>query len=177
MADYLPLISRAVSNLPEDTPDARRAIYERARAALEQQLRSLNPPLPEADIIRERVALDEAIAQVENERLVAPLIEPGLPEPGDFRDLEAQPTAPAEPMGAPSGSPPRLRPIDGGAEAANIPDALRGAPTRTPLRPPSRTNGTPPDAGPGAMPDDDMGADGDLSVADDAGRPMRPRMP
>lgn len=68
MADYLPLISRAIANLPEDSPEARRAIYERASAALQQQLRSLEPPLSEADIARERLALDAAIARIEADR-------------------------------------------------------------------------------------------------------------
>ncbi len=71
MADYLPLISRAVANLQSDTPDARRAIYERARAALDQQLRSLDPPLSEDAISQERVSLDDAIARVEAERVAA----------------------------------------------------------------------------------------------------------
>jgi hypothetical protein len=65
MADYQSLLTRAVANLPNATVAARRAIYDRARAALVNQLRSLNPPLPDADIEREERALDEAIAQVE----------------------------------------------------------------------------------------------------------------
>ena len=34
MADYYPLIARAVAGLDKNTGDARRALYERARAAL-----------------------------------------------------------------------------------------------------------------------------------------------
>lgn len=74
MADYLPLISRAVGTLPDNTPEARRVIYERARAALDLQLRALDPPLSEADIAKERLALDEAIARVENEKAVAAIL-------------------------------------------------------------------------------------------------------
>ncbi|EIM27583.1 hypothetical protein [Microvirga lotononidis] len=65
MADYYPLIARAVEGLPEQNPDKRRAVYERARTALIAQLRSLNPPLSEAEIQRESRSLDEAITRVE----------------------------------------------------------------------------------------------------------------
>ena len=57
MADYYPLIARAVAGLEKNTGDARRALYERARAALVAQLRSVNPPLSEVDVTRERLAL------------------------------------------------------------------------------------------------------------------------
>jgi hypothetical protein len=65
MADYYPLIARAVEGLPEQTPDKRHAVYERARTALIAQLRSLDPPLTEAEIQQEGRSLDEAIARVE----------------------------------------------------------------------------------------------------------------
>ncbi|KFG70079.1 hypothetical protein [Microvirga sp. BSC39] len=65
MADYYPLIARAVEGLPEQNPDTRHAVYERARTALIAQLRSLNPPLSEAEIQQESRSLDEAIARVE----------------------------------------------------------------------------------------------------------------
>ena len=50
MADYYPLIARAIEGLSNRSPDARRSVYERARAALTDQLRSLDPPLSEAEI-------------------------------------------------------------------------------------------------------------------------------
>src|ERR1700722_18944387 len=66
MADYHSLLMRAVANLPNSgTPATRGAIYERARKALLEQLRSLRPPLPESDITREETALDAAIAEIE----------------------------------------------------------------------------------------------------------------
>ncbi|HEY4981999.1 MAG TPA: hypothetical protein VII24_08700 [Pseudolabrys sp.] len=67
MADYHPLISRAVAGLDKNTGEVRRALYERARAALVNQLRSVEPPLDESDITRERLALEEAIRKVEAE--------------------------------------------------------------------------------------------------------------
>ena len=67
MTDYHPLIARAVEGLDRSTGEARRALYERARNALVAQLRSNQPALSEADITKERLALEEAIRRVEAE--------------------------------------------------------------------------------------------------------------
>jgi hypothetical protein len=67
MADYYPLIARAVAGLDKNTGENRRALYERARAALVNQLRGVDPPLEESDITRERLALEEAIRKLEVE--------------------------------------------------------------------------------------------------------------
>src|SRR6201995_1135963 len=67
MADYYPLIARAVAGLEKNTGDARRALHERARTALVTQLRGVQPALSESDITRERLALEEAIRKVEAE--------------------------------------------------------------------------------------------------------------
>ena len=48
MADYYPLIARAIAGLDPSAPgESRRALYERARAALIAQLRGVQPPLSE----------------------------------------------------------------------------------------------------------------------------------
>jgi hypothetical protein len=68
MADYYPLIARAISGLDASaTGEQRRALYERARQALIAQLRGVQPPLSESDITRERLTLEEAIRKVEQE--------------------------------------------------------------------------------------------------------------
>jgi len=67
MADYYPLLARALDALPDRSPGLRRAVYDRARNALISQLRSLEPPLSEADIDLERRALDAAIERLEVE--------------------------------------------------------------------------------------------------------------
>lgn len=67
MADYYPLISRAVANLGPSTPEQRRELYARATNALIGQLRTSQPPIPESDITRERLSLEEAIGRVETE--------------------------------------------------------------------------------------------------------------
>src|SRR5205809_6593229 len=68
MADYYPLIARAVAGLDANaTGEQRRALYERARTALIAQLRGVTPPLSESEITRERLTLEEAIRRVEQE--------------------------------------------------------------------------------------------------------------
>ncbi|WP_204271369.1 hypothetical protein, partial [Citrobacter freundii] len=68
MADYYPLIARAVAGLDANsTGEQRRALYERARSALIAQLRGVQPPLSESEITRERLTLEEAIRKVEQE--------------------------------------------------------------------------------------------------------------
>ena len=90
MADYQPLISRAVAGLEKNTGENRRVLYERARTALVGQLRSVEPPLDEADITRERLALEDAIRKVETEAAKqAP------------REEEVAPVPPAPPVEAP----------------------------------------------------------------------------
>src|SRR5580692_5021657 len=84
MADYYPLLAKALANLPNrSATTSRRAIYERARKALIGQLRSIQPPMPEADILGEDAALDQAIARLEAE-------------------YGAQPAAAGAPAGVPS---------------------------------------------------------------------------
>src|ERR1700753_3186451 len=68
MADYYPLIARAIAGLDPSAPgESRRALYERARAALIAHLRSVEPPLTESEITRERLSLEEAVRKVESE--------------------------------------------------------------------------------------------------------------
>ena len=68
MADYYSLISKAVAGLdPDASRESRRALYERARAAQLNQLRIISPPLSEAEITCERLALEEAVRRVEGE--------------------------------------------------------------------------------------------------------------
>src|ERR1700684_846422 len=85
MADYHPLIARAVDGLGTSTGEARRALYERARAALVAQLRSIEPPLSEADITRERLALEDAIRKVEAETVRKARTERAVPTGGPAR--------------------------------------------------------------------------------------------
>ena len=64
MADYYPLIAKAVTGL--DAQD-RRALYQRGRDALLAELRAVNPPLSEQVIMDERIAFEKAIRRIESE--------------------------------------------------------------------------------------------------------------
>jgi hypothetical protein len=66
MADYYPVIGRAVGALDKKSNEARRALYDRARATLADQLQSVDPSLFE----RERLALEDAIRKVEAEAIL-----------------------------------------------------------------------------------------------------------
>ena len=50
MTDFYPMVLAAVSKLDPNTEEARRALYQRARAALADRLRDLEPPLSEQRI-------------------------------------------------------------------------------------------------------------------------------
>jgi hypothetical protein len=63
MTDYYSLVARAVSTLPQNTDAARHELYERADSALIAQLHGRS----EAEVTRERQALNEAIRRVEEE--------------------------------------------------------------------------------------------------------------
>ena len=65
MQSYHELLAPAVARLEENTGDARRSLYDRARTALVAQMRGVDPPLDNSDIIGERLALEDAICNVE----------------------------------------------------------------------------------------------------------------
>src|SRR6516164_2430712 len=65
MADYYSLISRVVAALETNTFEARRAIYNYARAAQSEQLH--NRPFNKKDFDRERLMLEDAVSRVEIE--------------------------------------------------------------------------------------------------------------
>ena len=65
--DYHQLIAKAVEGLDRSTREARRALYERARKALVAQMRSAQPALLKPNIVKERLALEDAIRKVEAE--------------------------------------------------------------------------------------------------------------
>jgi len=104
MADYYPLIARAVGTLNPNTPEQRRALYDRARRTLVDQLRIKDPTLTQTDVKAEGAALDAAIQRVER----------------DF----ARPAAPP---------PPRPRPRPGPPPAHAVPDEPPGYGDLSPL--------------------------------------------
>jgi len=63
MADYFPLLARAVSALGPNTKEQRQALYDRARKTLVEKLR--DPTFSQADMGAESEALEAAIQRVE----------------------------------------------------------------------------------------------------------------
>jgi len=107
MADFYPILARAIAGLPDKSPEARRAVYDRARSALVAQLRSLDPPLGEAEIMRERLALDEAVSRVEAELSENEGGLPQQPQPQPQPPAPAPRPSPPEPAAAPPEATPR----------------------------------------------------------------------
>lgn len=117
MADYKELIRRAVEALPENNGAARRAVYEKARAALVGQLRGLDPPLSARDITQHRLQLEDCIRQVEQEASEAviaglKMIErPGFAAPRRLAPNPDQNEGPAPRAASPAAKPrPRATP-------------------------------------------------------------------
>ena len=119
MADYYPVLARAVAALPNSTPELRSTIYARARAALLGQLRAVQPPIAEEDIEREGQLLDEAIARLEAEALIPPSPEP--PTPPEPAPEAESPKPPQETGNAPEPLVRRPDPAAGTLSRPNLP--------------------------------------------------------
>ncbi|GLK82122.1 hypothetical protein [Ancylobacter defluvii] len=65
MADYYPLLARAIEQQPNKGREAREVIYARARKALLAQLSGVNPPMAQEDIARQQDFLEGAIRRLE----------------------------------------------------------------------------------------------------------------
>ncbi len=182
MADYYPLIARAIAGLDPSAPgESRRALYERARAALIAQLRSVQPPLSESEITRERLSLEEAVRKVESEaaqraREASRSADParGSPRAGDsFRAATA--TARARPGEASSSS-------SASSSSGSRPSAPPSRNDRPPLgqeepRPPRnlRADGAPPPSRPQVPPAQPQGPMQDPAMPPTRERAAAPR--
>jgi hypothetical protein len=62
---YYSIIAKAVRALDRNSGDARRRLYERARAALLAKMRSADPALDLSDILAAQMSLELAIGEVE----------------------------------------------------------------------------------------------------------------
>lgn len=93
MADYYTLLSRAVTALPENTPSARKLVYDRAKSALTSYLLKLDPPATPESLAAETESIDAAIRRLELE-YSNPL------------EQSAEAAAGQEPDGVPQSAPP-----------------------------------------------------------------------
>lgn len=74
MTDYYPVIARRIADLKDNSAESRRALYERVETVLIEQLRELDPPLAEPEILRERLSLEDAVRRVEADA-VSPIVD------------------------------------------------------------------------------------------------------
>lgn len=182
MADYYPLIARAVAGLENSTGENRRALYERARTALVGQLRSVEPALSEQDITRERLSLEEAIRKVEAEAARRPA---ASARAATERLSETPPSDPSKKPAAETGE--RARPGDvlrnsvrGRAQgpastAPSIPGERAMPPSPAGALPPSRPSRMPPPlTGPSSQPAQQQPGGRETSRRHEALRPGTP---
>lgn len=143
MADFYPLLDRAIGGLPDNNPEARNALFARARDVLLAQLRGMDPPLPEADIAHEMAALEEVIARVEREH-GGPAPQPATPAPAPAPG-QAPPTANAgaRPAVSPAATPP---------QPTSASPAPQGRPTPAPAQHGQAPGGPAQPAAPGLKP-------------------------
>ena len=67
MADYYPLLRKAIDALGRPDRDARFEVYERARKTVVNRLRGGDTPWSDADIDAQIIALDDAVRRIERE--------------------------------------------------------------------------------------------------------------
>ncbi|MBN9346667.1 MAG: hypothetical protein J0I48_10790 [Devosia sp.] len=148
MADYKELLRRAVEALPENNGAARRAVYEKARAALVGQLRAINPPLPARDITTHRLQLEDCIRQVEQEASEANIAGLTSEPPSLPPVFAAEAKKPVAELPKPAAKPAAPAP-KAAIPAAKQPPVQKALPKAEPPRAPkpelvarSKTNGT-----------------------------------
>ncbi|MCP4183874.1 MAG: hypothetical protein GY761_11250 [Hyphomicrobiales bacterium] len=67
MADYYSVLNKTISGLANNSQDTRTAIYGKARAAIERQLRAMKPVPSEEAIANQMKLLEEAIVNLDTE--------------------------------------------------------------------------------------------------------------
>lgn len=194
MADYKELLRRAVEALPENNGAARRAVYEKARAALVGQLRAINPPLAARDITAHRLQLEDCIRQVEQEASEAVIAglgsgkEDNPPPPPVYFEAPAKkaPAAVAKPVAKPAPQngkePPRPLPHGGSIEeiiaAANAEHSESPDRARSIVRPDAKPMGKPvPKLVPPQRPQPQLAAPVQSDEDEDDNEPVQQRQP
>lgn len=97
MADFIAVIRRAVTGLPNNTPEMRTKVYEKARAAVRRQLETMTPRPPEEMLQRQLDKLEAAIAEVDSEYAEAlPALDDIADAPSVFEQGHVESTAEVE---------------------------------------------------------------------------------
>jgi hypothetical protein len=104
MADYYPVLARAVSRLSENNARTRNELYERARGIVLEELRKRDPE----KLAPEQAALEAAVLRLEAEAAA---------QQAPVRAAPAPPQAPARAAPAPSSAPPSRPPVNTAAPA------------------------------------------------------------
>jgi hypothetical protein len=104
MADYYPVLARAVSRLSENNARTRNELYERARGIVLEELRKRDPE----KLAPEQAALEAAVLRLEAEAAA---------QQAPVRAAPAPPQAPARAALAPSSAPPSRPPVNAAAPA------------------------------------------------------------
>jgi len=112
MADYYPLLRKAVDALDRPGRDERFEVYERARRTVVNRLRGGDSPWSDADIEAQIIALDDAVRRIEREF---------EPEPAAARAAAAAPVTEA-----PATAPPDARAAPLRVPAAGLPKWVLG---------------------------------------------------
>ncbi len=96
MADYYSILKKTISGLAHNSQGTRTAIYDKARTAIDRQLRAMDPIPSEDAIARQMKSLDEAIVKLDTEygaqEAQSPSSEPrvGLSEPSARDPVQSQ---------------------------------------------------------------------------------------
>lgn len=96
MADFSAVLKKAIDGLPENTPEAREKVYQKARATIEAKLAALTPPPAEAVAERQRQLLEKAIADAESAYAETPAPPPADDLDSVFAELDPHTVAPAD---------------------------------------------------------------------------------
>ncbi|RUM98374.1 hypothetical protein EET67_06965 [Pseudaminobacter arsenicus] len=67
MADFVAVLKKTLDGLNDPTPELRQRVYDKARATISAKLAAITPPPPKAVAERQKRALEDAIATVEQQ--------------------------------------------------------------------------------------------------------------
>lgn len=141
MADFVSVLNRAIETTGAATPEARKALYDKARAALVRQLESRDPPLSAEQLADQTAALDRAVSEVEA-KFAAPA--PATREPAEPLLDEADDALPEPDEQAPADVTPQsaatLPPRPGSASLPPKPGDAASADAGVRPSPPPRAN-------------------------------------